>query len=278
MFDWLNDASLWLLGLLLFGAMIAACAAGAWLRRRNERRIPDFESSRSETQEGYVVSAVLTLLGLLIGFTFALSVDRYEARRMLVVDDANALETLYLQAQLLDEPHRSRFSTVLVRYVDNNVRLADVGPTQRAPLLADNRRLLVELWAATVPAFDTIRTIDFSSTFVDSVNRVVELDTARKAARRAHIPAPIFALLLAYTIITAGVLGYVLVGRRGQLSGATLLGLFTLALLLLADLNRPTEGLIREPQEPMLRLRQALRDAPPAVFRPAAPEAATPTS
>lgn len=273
MFDWLYDISLLLLGLLLFGSMVAACAFGASLRRRDERRIPDFGATRSETQEGYVVSAVLTLLGLLIGFTFALSVDRYETRRLLVIENANALETLYLRAQLLEEPHRSRFSSLVVRYVDNNVRLADAEPEQTAPLLADNRRMLVALWAATVPAFETIRDIDFSSTFVDSVNQVVEFDNARKSERRAQIPAPIFAVLLVYTIITAGVLGYVLVGRRGQLSGISLLGLFTLTLLLLADINRPTDGFIREPREPMLRLREALRAAPPAIFRPA-PQAA----
>lgn len=277
MFDWLIHIPLWLLGLLLFAAMVAAMLAGIALRRRNERRDPLFAETRSDTQEGYIVSSVLTLLGLLIGFTFALAVDRYEARRLLVLDDANAIETLYLRAQLLEEPHRSRFSDLLVGYTDNHVQLAQMEETDEARrLLGANDRLLADLWTATVPAFETIRGIDFSSSFVDSVNQVIELDAARKAARTAQIPGAVFGVLFVYAIITAAVLGYVLVGRRGRLSGVALLGLFTLSLMLLSDINRPVTGTIRESQAPMERLQRMLRSNPPALFdRLRQPAAAT---
>lgn len=280
MFHWLTEIPTWLLGLLLFAMMMAAALAGYALRQRNERKDADFHATRSETQEGYIVGSVLTLLGLLIGFTFAMAVDRYEARRLLVLDDANAIEELYLRAQLLDEPHRSRYSDLLVRYTDNHLALAELqeeGPESER-LLAGNDRMLADLWTITAPAFDSIRGIDFSTALVDSANHVIELDASRKAARQAQIPAAVFAVLFIYAIITAAVLGYVLNGKRGRLAGASLLALFTLALMLLSDINRPVTGAIRESQGPMERLRRTLQQSPPALFdRLKAPAEATPS-
>ena len=262
MFDWLTEAPLWLLGLLLFALQVGAALLGYSLNLR-----PGAAQGHNETQEGYVVAGVLTLLGLLVGFTFALALDRFEARRLLVIDDANAIETLYLRAQLLDEPHRTRFSGLLTRYTDNHVRLAEAEGEAGERLLADNQRLLVDLWAAAVPAFDTIRGIDFSSTFVDSVNRVIELDVERKSARQAQIPGAIFGLLFFYLIVTSFMLGYVLSGPHGRISAAALLLLFTLALLLLSDINRPITGFVRESQAPMQRLQSLLHAHPPARFQ-----------
>lgn len=105
----------------LFAAMCAAAALGILLKvQRNRRR----DASEADGQEGYIVSAVLGLLALLMGFTFSLAVDRFDARRALVLQEANAIGTTYLRAQLLIEPHRSRMTDLLVRYTDNRILLA----------------------------------------------------------------------------------------------------------------------------------------------------------
>lgn len=127
MLEWLVDISLWLLGLFLFAVLVAAILVGYALRRRNDRVDASVGDCRNDTQEGYIVSVVLTLLGLLIGFTFALAVDRYEARRLLAVESANAIETLYLRVQLLEESHRTRISTITILYAENQILLANKG-------------------------------------------------------------------------------------------------------------------------------------------------------
>lgn len=259
MFDWLIQIPLWLLGILLCASMFAAAWTGFALRKYAQRRDPDFEQRQNDTQEGYIVSAVLALLGLLIGFTFSLVLDRYEARRLLVIEDANAIETLYLRAQLLDEPHRSHISNLLNLYVDNHLALAEAEGPEAVQLLQDNRHLIADLWLATRPAFASIKGIDFSSAFVDSVNRVIELDTQRKAARMAQIPAAIFAVLFSYSIVSSLVTSYVLSGPRVRLAGLALLVLFTMTLMLISDINRPLNGTIRESQQPMQALRHVLR-------------------
>ena len=266
MVDWLFQISILMLSLIVLAIMAAASILGRTLNRRDALAEAAGGTQRNETQEGYVVGAVLTLLALLVSFTFAMAIDRFETRRALVLEDAEAIETLYLRAQLLDEPHRSRFSNLLVRYTENRIPLAEVHGGEGERLLAVNDRLITDLWTATVPAFNTIRGIDFSSSFVDSVNRVIEMDAARKAARTAKIPPAIFAILLLYAFVTAFMLGYVITGRRTRIAGGIVLILFSVWLLLLADINRPVTGFIRESQAPMERLRATMQANPPEVF------------
>src|SRR5262245_44353242 len=128
MVGWVNTTPLWILGLLLLVTMIVALLVGHRIRTVMDRRRGDEKAS--ETQEGYILGGVLSLLALLIGFTYALATDRYETRRVLVTEDARAIQTLYLRAQLLDQPHRDRISGLLLRYVDNRIRLAETPPGQ----------------------------------------------------------------------------------------------------------------------------------------------------
>ncbi len=264
--DWLNNSPLLLLGGGILILMTLAVAGGIALRSWNDRRDPSGSRGGEGGLEGYVVSAVLGLLALLMGFTFSLAVDRFEMRRALVLEEANAIGTAYLRAQLLQEPHRTRIGRLLVNYTDNRILLGQAPPDRVPPLLAANDRMLTDLWAATASAFVTIKDLDFSSTFVDSVNNVIDLDAARKTARLARVPAEVFFVLFVYLIVTAGVLGYVFVGNRGRGAAAFMLALLTLSLLLILDIDRPNKGGVREAQTPMEQLKASFKTQPPAVF------------
>jgi hypothetical protein len=246
------------------GLALAGARVSSWLSDK-----PGHWGKLTEAQEGYVVGTVYTLLGLLIGFTFAMAVERFETRRQLVVEDADSIEQLYLRAQLLDEPHRSRFSNLLVRYTQNHIQLAQTHRDNAAAskLIAEDQQLLRDLWTATVPAFQSIRTIDFSSSFVDSVNQVVKADADRKAARRAQIPSTVIAMLILYSLIAAALLGAVMRGRKGEVASIIMLALSVLALMLIVDINRPVSGTIHESQEPMKRMLMRLQANPPAVYQ-----------
>jgi hypothetical protein len=264
---WLDDASLPLLGAVLLTGMVAAAIGGHVFRvNQNRRDEKKAVTHLSEGQEGYIVSAVLALLALLLGFTFSLATDRFDARRILVLQHANAIGTAYLRSQLLGEPHRSRLSHLLIEYTDNLVILAKAPPKQVAPLLANDDRLMTDIWAATAAGFDSIKNIDFSSTFVDSINNLIDMDGARRAARQAHVPTTVFAVLLIYIVVAAGVLGYLLSTPRGRFAAIFLMGLLTLSLLLIIDIDRPTRGTIRESQASMEQLLKSLKSQPISVY------------
>jgi hypothetical protein len=263
--EWIQTRPTWFLGLLLLGAMVAASWTGAGFTALR-RRYGGAESGMTETQQGHVLTSVYTLVGLLFAFTFGMAIDRFEQRRVLVLQDATAIETLYTDAQLLPEPHRTRFSNLLVRYAQNHIDLAKAqeGDPQANRLIAESEALSAQLRQALVPAFDSIRTLDFSSSFVDAANEVIRTDAARRAARRAQIPESIILLLVFYTLIAAVALGSFVGSHRGTLVDLALMGLFVLTFMLLSDINRPTFGTVRENQAPMERMLERIKRLPPS--------------
>jgi hypothetical protein len=264
---WLATTALIPVGIVLFLAMCVAAGLGSVLRPRRRQPTTDAAKDGSDGQEGYIVSAVLGLLALLLGFTFSLAVDRFDARRHLVLEEANAIGTVYLRAQLLPEPHRSRTSDLLVRYTDNRIALAEAapGPAQQR-LLASSDAMLTDLWSATSAAYDEIKGLPFSGVYLDSVNHLIDLDASRKTARRARVPAEVFLVLFVYLVTAAGVLGYVLREIRGRIAGGFLLVLLTLSFLLIIDIDRPTSGGVVEDQAPMRDLRQSFAAQPASVY------------
>ena len=135
-----------------------------------------------------------------------------------------------------------------------------------APLVAKDDEFLTRLWAATAAGYDSVRELPFSNELVSSMNTLIDTDGARRAARSAHVPTVVFAVLFIYLIGTAGVLGCMLKSPRGRFAGIFLLVLLTLSQLLILDIDRPTMGSIREEQGPMESLRASLAKQPPAVF------------
>lgn len=264
--QWLETTPVFVLGLLIFLTMIGAATIGSIARRSRKVATARHGDDKDANSDGYVVSAVLGLLALLLGFTFALAVDRFETRRVLVLQEANAIGTTYLYAQVLDEPHRSRISGLLREYAGNRVELAAAEPEHKAKLFAENDRLLIDLWSATVAAHDSVRTTAFSASLLQSVSHVIDLDTARKSARQARVPTVVFVVLVAYVVVTAGMLGYVRAAPQGRVVVGFLFALMVMSLMLILDIDRPASGGIRESQEPLITLRETLRAQPPGTF------------
>lgn len=254
-------APLWLVSAVLVAALIAAALLGWQLRHRRE------DEGAPSDQEGYILSAVSGLLALLIGFTFSLAIDRFDERRDAVLQEAQAIQSAYLKTQILGEPYRTKMSSLLVEYTDNKIALGNVEPgTEQKMLLAKNEQFLTDLWAETLAAFPTIKSLDFSSSFVDTMNGLEEMDAARKEGRRAHVPTQVYAILFIYEIVAAGVFGFVMSGRRGREIAAFLLLLFAMSMILVIDLDRPSTGRIKESQEAMVALSASLHARPPSAF------------
>jgi hypothetical protein len=263
--QWLEATPVPVLGLLTFLAMVGAAFIGS-LARRHREKVRTREENGEDSRDGYVVSAVLGLLALLLGFTFSLAVDRFEARRTLVLQEANAISTSYLYAQLLEEPHRSRLSGLLLAYTENRVKLGYSDAAGAAPLLARNDALLLDLWAATAAAFDSVKGTAFANAIPQVISQVTDLDAARKAARHARVPTVVFVVLLVYVIVTAGMLGYVRAASRRVVAVGFLFALKVMSLMLILDIDRPSGGGVRESQEPMVTLLTTLQSQPPNAF------------
>lgn len=261
---WLSNLSLIGVVLFVFLSMLLVAFAGHGARILVRRFAAHGDEDHS--QEGYLVGSMLGVLALLMAFSFSMALDRYEERRHLVVQEANAIGTSYLRAQLLDEPHRSRLSRLLIAYTDNRVAL---GTGRHAGLdrqLEINDRLLTDIWAAVAAARDSAARHGISVPILTAFNEVIDLDTERKVARQVRVPAPVMLLLYGFLLLTAVVLGYVLEERRARLGAFMLFLLLALYVSVIADLNRPASGNIQESQDAMLMLQRSLRSQPPQAF------------
>lgn len=265
--SFIDGAPLLVLCLAIIALVALAAFGGHRLRRWHDSGPPSREREGGE-QEAYIVSGVVGLLALLMGFTFSLAVDRFEIRRGLVLEEANAIGTAYLRTQLLEEPHRARISDLLIAYTDNRLAVAQLKPDDPGveTRIAQDDRMLTDLWAATSSAFETIKGLDFSSTYVDSINHVIDLDASRRAAMVVHVPTEVFIVLVIYLVVTAGVLGYVLIGPRGKSAAAFMLALMVLSLLLIIDIDSPARGGVRGSQGPLIALQKMLKSQPTSVY------------
>ncbi len=263
--EWMSRQSIVGVAMIVLASMLLAAFAGHFIRQLSRRLSPEHEESE-HNQENYLVGSMLGLLALLLAFSFSIAVNRYEERRLLVVQEANAIGTSYLRAQMLDEPHRGRLSRLLIQYTDNRVALGTAGRDELPNQLAVNDKLLTDIWAAVTAARDSAHAHGISVPILTTFNEVIDLDTERKVARKVRVPGPILVLLYGFLVLTAAVLGFVLEERRAWFGASVLFLLLSLYVSIIADLNRPASGSIQESQEPMLMLQQSLRAQPPPVF------------
>ena len=252
---WIAHSHSLVISAVLLVSLLLAFALGHWIRASSYGA--GKTTSLENSQEGMIVSGVLVVLGLLLAFTFGLSLDRFEQRRLLVVAEANALGTSYLRSQLLDEPDRSRLSDLLRAYRDNRIVLATASG-DKAALLQRNDQLLMQVWAAVSAAVDTPKGRAVSTPLLLSFNELIDYDTERRIARTARVPALVMLMLYIFLLVTAAVIGFVVTGRRPRIMASIMLLLLTLAMNIILDLNQPTSGMIVESQEPMLLMKGML--------------------
>jgi hypothetical protein len=194
-----------------------------------------------------------------------MALNRYETRRELVIQQANAIGTAYLRAQLLDEPFRGTLSRLLVDYTENRISLATVGAGGGA-YLERNDELLTEIWGAVKASRESAQAHGLTTALLITFNEVIDLDAERKIAWNLRIPIEVVFLLMVYLGVTAAVVGHQVDGPRGKRAALVLFLLVSLSITVIADLNRPMSGHARESQEPMVMLLASLKSQPPAVF------------
>lgn len=247
----LPDLPLPVVGVAMVAVLLLARELGAWLYRRF---VPG-DAVGSTTAEGYILSAVLGLLALLVAFTFSLSLSRHEMRRSLVVAEANAIGTATLRLDLLEPAARTELRGLWRDYVGARLAFgaaeddAATGQALDAAAAAQER-----LWAATVAAVRPIATTAGAATLLNPTNEAFDLAGERTAARAARVPAEVLDVLLLYCAVAAATLGYVLAGTREAHRAATgvLFTLLALSVAVILDLDRPRTGAITVSQQPMI--------------------------
>lgn len=246
------------IGLLLLatiGLVLISLEAGIRVERARQRR----GAGKLEVS-GAMAGATMGLLAFMLAFTFNAAATRHDARKALVVQEVNAIDTTWLRAGFLPEPYRTDSRRHLREYVDVRVKAA-AGEIALDDALRQTDALQERLWAGAEDVGHLDEESITTGLFVQALNEVLDLHLERVTiATRNQVPPVIWAALYLLMVIAMFMFGFQ-IGQTARRPFGLELALalaFSLVMFLIIDLDRPQEGLVNVSQQAMVELQAKL--------------------
>jgi hypothetical protein len=240
---------------ILFAVISLLCYEGGF---RLGRWWQEREPGEQEGPTGVLVGSILALLAFLLAVTMGMASDRFDARRAIVLDEANAIRTTYLRAGYLPEPASSQIRELLREYVPLRVRTSTSADLQGD--IQKSTAILNQLWTDAEGVAKTTNQGDLVSTFLESLNDTINLHETRVTAASARVPETVILLLIVGSALTLAMVGFSsgLTERRSLLSAAVLIIALGAVITIVVDLDRPREGFIQVSQQPLIDVQQQI--------------------
>lgn len=253
--------SLWIaIGLLL--SMIALIEAGYRLGLRRAA----VATEHTRTHINGIQASLLGVLALLLGFTFSLSLQRFDERSAAVVTEANAIGTAALRIELLPPQVREPAMADMRRYLESRVHASTINLAKEA----ERKRSLIEaetlqkaLWNHALSSVEIDKNPVTSGFFLQALNEAFDAYTSSEAVLGHHVPSIILLLLYSTFLLTSGVVGYSagVSAQRPEFVTYILVVLFVILAFIIVDLDRPRRGLIQVDQSSLVQLSEQLSDS-----------------
>ena len=196
----------------LFVGMVACLDAGYRIGCRSSARHPEL----AHEGVGAIEAAVFALLGLLLGFSFAGGTSRLDARRQLIVQEANAIGTAYLRFDLLPATDQPEMRQMLREYVDARLQVYEKlsDPKGADEEFVHMERLQRQIWSRATAASSTDPTHNATRLLLPALNEMIDITTARTIAVHTHLPSLIFSLLVLVAFLSSLLAGYAMAKRK----------------------------------------------------------------
>ncbi len=251
----------------LWGLLLAGWAV-LWLTLEGGYRFGrwrhDHRPDEREQPVGAIVASILGLLALVLGFTFSLAASRFDARRVTVLEEANAIGTTYLRARLLPDPQSTESARLLREYVDVRIQGAHADRVDAA--IKHSEELHERLWAQTEELIQRDSRPIITGLYVQSLNEMIDLHAKRvMVGIYGRIPLVIWAGLFGLAMVGMAAVGYQS-GLSATRRSPAMLGLvvaFSFVLFLIADLDRSQEGLLRVNHQALVDVQRSMMASPP---------------
>jgi hypothetical protein len=209
---------------------------------------------------------MLALLAFLLAITFSMVSSRYAARKQLVLDEANALGTALLRTDFLEDPQRTESRQLLMRYVNIRAEVAETDePDIISQIVEESELLHDQLWSLAMSASSQAADPVLFSLYVESLNEVIDLHSARyyQGVQYRLSKGTWLALYFVTVIVMIGVGFEFGISGSGSFLGALLLALvFSAVISFLSELDEASaNSLFRVNQQPMVDLQQKLNSS-----------------
>jgi hypothetical protein len=223
------------------------------------RFVQSSTDSEVKSLTGSIQASILGLLALLLGFTFSMSMQRYDNRSMALIDEANAIGTAILRVQLLPEKYGNEAERLFQEYVGLRIDIGQIDLTKTEERDKYNNKIANvqdKLWALAISATEIDPRPVTTGAFVKSLNDVIDSQGKRNALLRMQVPEVVLLLLFVVFISSGGILGYSagLSGKRMIAPIVLVSILITLIVFIIIDLDRPKRGFIQVDQSVMIEL------------------------
>ena len=240
---------LWGVFLVTIGLSLAALEVGVFFGRRRR----DKPAGEPAEDVGALVGAMLGLLGFVLAITFGTQLSRFDSLKQLELDEAASIHTTWLQADMLASPHRERVKRLLEDYVD--VRIEKVRARKIQEAITVSQDIQDQIWAESIAGTEQASEAFPKELFMESLTEMIKLHERRVTVGvHQRMPLAFWLALILLTVMSMGVTGYhggVTGSSRSVVHILTVVA-FALLVMLIADLNRPGEGLLRARQLPLL--------------------------
>ena len=251
--NYATDYPLLVFVLSFFVLWLSVQIGAFFLRRQRELK----EEIREDF--GAILAATLTLLGLIIGFSFSMAISRYDQRKNYEEAEANAIGTEYVRADLLPAANTAKVRALLRNYLDQRVLFYITRDEQKIRQInARTAQLQTELWS-TVVAPAAAQPTPLVALAVSGMNDVLNSQGYTQAAWWNRIPIAAWGLMVAIAICCNGLVGF---GARHMKAKGTMLLILPLilsiAFLLIADIDSPRGGFIHVNPKNLLSLAESL--------------------
>jgi hypothetical protein len=249
--DKIIDFPIVILAVSFISLLLAALAGGLLRKRRRSLQKDELEDF------GVVQAATLTLLGLLIGFTFSMAISRYDQRKIYEEAEANAIGTEYVRADVLPVADATRVRELLRKYVDQRVLFYTTrDPQALRQIDVSTAQLQKEMWS-TVQSCAVAQPTALTALAVSGMNDVLNSQGYTQAAWWNRIPFEAWVLLTVIAIGCNLLIGYG-THRTSMLLIVVPLSV-SLSFFLIADIDSPRAGVIRVQPQNLISLSQSLQ-------------------
>lgn len=247
--SFIDSIPLSLLGLLIIGGLSTVIEIGY----RFGKRIAAERGLSKHPVEASVATAILSLMAFMLGFSFANATSRFSDRQNLMLEDANAANTLYLRADFLPSEKIDPARALIREYVQTRteaLRTHDMEGITSA--MKRSREIQHELWNLSVEARRESKNVSLNL-FIGSLNDLIDIDAKRQTAAVLKRFPPTLWLTLAFLGgMSTFMLGFIsgLHGRRSRLATTSLIFAFCVVIMLIVDLDRPIRSLFDQQDAP----------------------------
>jgi hypothetical protein len=235
---------------VLFAVVTLACFEGGFrIGRWWQERMP----GEQEGPTDMLVGSLLALMAFVLAITMGMAADRFDARRGMVLAEANAIGTTFQRAEYLPEIEGQAVQELLRVYLP--LRIATDDPADVASNIQRSIEVQAELRAITANVAQSGHSPDLVASFGESVNEIISLHESRVVAGLyARVPETIMVLLLAGSALSLVMVGYSggLTGKRSVLSAIVTIVALGAVTTLVVDLDRPQDGFLTVSQQALL--------------------------